>query len=177
MSSQNYGKSWGDRVYPTRLAYRHNCTFYKGKGDQNVPANSLPLCILSRVRKLVEKAVVLDLDRKFETDKAQYVFQSGIQITQAALRVLVAIQKVIEFIFVLDLAKAYDNVLKQLMRGKLRDATDQNLTDQLTVFFMMIIAQVKGEITNTMVQMKRGLTQGGTSSPALFRVFINELPE
>lgn len=52
---------------------------YKGKGDQNVPVSSLPIRILSHIRKLVKKAVVLDLDRKFETDRAYYGFQAGIQ--------------------------------------------------------------------------------------------------
>lgn len=64
---------------------------FKGKGDQQEPANWRPLCILSHARKLVEKAVVMELDRTFVTDKAQYGFQSIIQVTQAALSVLVAI--------------------------------------------------------------------------------------
>lgn len=80
-----------------------------------MPANSRPLCILYHVRKLNEKSIVLDLDRKFETDKAQYGFKTGIKVTQAALSVLSAIRKGIEFIVVLDLAKEYDNVLKVLM--------------------------------------------------------------
>lgn len=35
---------------------------YKGKGEQNVPSNSIPLCLLSHLRKVVEKAVVTDLN-------------------------------------------------------------------------------------------------------------------
>lgn len=50
------------------------CT--KDRGGQEVPENSRPLCILSHVRKLVDKAVLMHLERKFVTDKAQYGFQS-----------------------------------------------------------------------------------------------------
>lgn len=66
---------------------------YKKKGSQKEPANSHPLCILSHMRKLAEKAVVSNLDRQFETDKSQYGFHAGIQTTQAALSILAAIAK------------------------------------------------------------------------------------
>lgn len=80
-----------------------------------MPANFRPLCILSHVRKLVEKAVVTALDKSFETDEAHYGFQKGIQVTLAALSVLAALQKDVEFVVVLDLSKAYDNFIKLLM--------------------------------------------------------------
>lgn len=150
---------------------------YTGKGPQQEPANSRPLCILSHVRKLVEKAVVTEIDRRFTTDRAQYGFQAGIQVSQAALSVLAAIQKDIEFVVVLDLAKAYENILKLLMESKLRNKVEDNLTKQLLIFLLTVHAQVSGDVTNTTIAMLRGLTQGGTSSPALFRLFINELLE
>lgn len=65
---------------------------YKGKGDQAEPSNSIPLTILSHTRKITEKAVVIELDKAFTTDKAQFGFQEGIQIIQAALSVLAAIK-------------------------------------------------------------------------------------
>lgn len=37
---------------------------FKCKGEQNVPSNSRPLCILSHLRKIVEKAVVTYLKGK-----------------------------------------------------------------------------------------------------------------
>lgn len=105
---------------------------YKGKGEQNIPANSRPLCILSHVRKLIEKAVISEMDRSFVTDRSQYGFQQGIQVTQAALSVLVAIKKEVECVVVLDLSKAYDNVRKLIMESKLRQEFDDNITNQLT---------------------------------------------
>lgn len=111
------------------------------------------------------------------TDRAQYGFQAGIQVTQAALSVMATIKKDIDFVVVLDLAKAYGNILKLLMESKLRSKVDDKLTNQLIVFLLTVQAQVSGDITNTVIAMLRGLTQCGTSPPALFRVFINELPE
>lgn len=151
--------------------------FHIGKGEQQEPANSRPLCILSHVRKLVEKAVVTELVRTFVTSNAQYVFQNGIQVTQAALSVLAAIYKGADFIVVLDLAKAYYNMLMLMMQRKLDRAVDENLTSQLIIFLLTFQATVSGEITETAINMLRGLTQGRTSSSAFFRVFINELPK
>lgn len=54
------GKS---QVVPKDLLRGIILPLYKGKGSQKEPANSRPLCILSHMRKLVEKAIVTDLDR------------------------------------------------------------------------------------------------------------------
>lgn len=128
---------------------------YKCKGEQHIPANSRPLCILSHVSKLVEKAVIIEMDRKFVTDRAQYGFQAGIQVTQAELSVLAAIQRDAEFVVVLDLAKAYDNILKLLMHSKLQEQFDDNLTNQLIIFLITVQAQVFGDISNTLIEMLR----------------------
>lgn len=90
---------------------------------------------------------------------------------------LAAIRKGAEFIVVLDLAKAYNNVINTVMRRKLRENIDSNLTNQLTIFLMTVYAQVTSDLSNTVIEMLRGLTQGGTWSPALFRVSINDLPK
>lgn len=87
------------------------------------------------------------------------------------------IQDGIEFILVLDLSKAYDTVLKLLLIEKLKKVIPPNLVIQLRVFISTVIATVTGDITNLAVSMRRGLTQGGTSSPPLFKVFINDLPK
>lgn len=63
------------------------------------------------------------------------------------------------------------------MQQKLFNEVDDNLARQLTTFLLTVTAQVTGDITRTNIQMLRGLTQGGTSSPALCKLFINSLPE
>lgn len=77
---------------------------------------------------------------------------------------------------VLDLAKAYDSILKLLLIEKLEEKVPQNLVRQLKVFIMTVVARVTEDITNTPIPMRPGLTQGGTSSPLLFKLFINDLP-
>lgn len=93
------------------------------------------------------------------------------------MRVAALIRSGIKYILVLDLAKAYDTVLKMALIKKLENLIPTNLLNQLRVFIATVVAKVSGDISDTRIPMKRGLTQGGTSSPPLFRVFINDLPE
>lgn len=110
-------------------------------------------------------------------DKAQYGFQSGIQVMQTALSVLSEIYKGAGYIVALDLAKAFDTILKLLMRGKLDENIDTNLTNQLTISLLAVKAKATGDISDTDIEMLRGLTQGETSSPALFKLFIDYLSQ
>lgn len=92
----------------------------KGKGGMCDPKNYRPLCILSHARKLVGKAIIAQMEDLVETDRAQFVFQEGIQIEQTSLRVAALLHDGILFILVLDLSKAYDTVLKELLIEKLK---------------------------------------------------------
>lgn len=61
------------------------------------PLSYRPLChtvygLLSHARKIVEKAIVMELESLVTTDRTQFGFQEGIQIEQAALRVAELIQ-------------------------------------------------------------------------------------
>lgn len=51
---------------------------FKGKGRKLDPENYRSLTIISHLRKLTEKAVVLELDKRVTTDKAQFVFLAGV---------------------------------------------------------------------------------------------------
>lgn len=64
-----------------------------------------------------------------------------------------------------------------LLIKKLQKLIPTNLLGQLKVFISTVVAKVSGNISNTVIPMRRGLTQGGTSSPPLFRIFINDLPD
>lgn len=101
-------------------------------------------------------------------------------MTQAALSVLAAIRKKTEFIGFLYLAKAYDTVLKLLMKGKLDETVDPKLANKLIIFLLTVKKKQRwgaaGDIFATEIEILRGLTQSSTSSPALFNLFINDFP-
>lgn len=63
------------------------------------------------------------------------------------------------------------------MLTKLDDTVEPDLANKLTIFLLKVTGRVSGDVTDTPVEMRRGLTQGGTLSPALFKLFIDSLPE
>lgn len=61
----------------------------------------------------------------------------------------------IQFILVLDLAKAYDTVLKSLLIEKMERELPSNLVRQLKVFITTVMARVSGDISRKPIPMRR----------------------
>lgn len=89
------------------------------KGRQDDPSNYHPQCMLSHPRKVLEKAYVGVLDQYFETDEVQFAFQDGLSILQGELEVELSRLKEAKFFAILDLRKAYDKVVKNILKTKL----------------------------------------------------------
>lgn len=51
----------------------------------------------------------------------------------------------------------------------------QDLVNQIAVFLVPLIVQTTGDVTHTVATLTTGLTKGGAASPALFRIFIDDL--
>lgn len=77
---------------------------------------------------------------------------------------------------VLDIAKAYEKVIRKLLTEKLlRQGFPDNLVNQLILFLLTLLVKTAGDLTETTAVLTTGLVQRGTASPALFRFFINDL--
>lgn len=98
-----------------------------------------------------------------------------------AISVLAALKTAARFIAVLDLANlarsrtAYDSIVKELLLQKIAGQVDTNLANQRLTFLLTVRTQVAGDITKAEAVMKIVLTQGGTYSPVLFKLYINDL--
>lgn len=130
------------KIVPTDWLRGIVVPLFKGKGEQANPRNSRPLTILSHIRRVTEKAVVLELEKAITTDKSQFGFQAGLQVAQAALSVLAALKTTARFIAVIDLTKAYDSIVKALLLAKLETKVDKNLANQLLISLLSVHAQV-----------------------------------
>lgn len=51
----------------------------------------------------------------------------------------------------------------------------QNLVNQVVVFLLPLTVQTAGDVTKTIAILTTGLTQGGSNSPTLFRILIEDL--
>lgn len=80
---------------------------------QSEPANYRMICMLSHVRKILEIDVTAELETVLRTDRMQFGFQQNQNTLQAALDIAAAVEAEIgQLLVVLDLAKAYDRVIR-----------------------------------------------------------------
>lgn len=116
------------------------------------------------------------MDRFFETDHAQFGFQGGLNILQAVLEVEGTRRNGACYFAILDLKKAYDKVIRLILKQKLDKILPTDIVKQLIVFLVVVEMITEGDYTATKAKAKTGLNQGGAISLAFHRVFINELP-
>lgn len=96
---------------------------------------------------------------------------------QAAIDVAAVLNEAIQYLVaVLDLTKAYDRVVRGLLVKKIeRMSLPQDLVNQIIIFLVPLLLQTSGDVAYTIAKLSTGLTQGGSASPALFRIFIDDL--
>lgn len=126
------------------------------------PSELSPLCILSNFRKIIEKAVTAELETEIGMDRMQFGFQRDINTLQAALDIAAMIEsKFGQLLAVLDLAKAYDKVIRQLLVDKLtKHGVPTNIINQLIVFLLLLLARTVGYVKETIAVLTIGLVQG-----------------
>lgn len=56
-----------------------------------------------------------------------------------------------------------------------RMGLQQDLVNQIIFFLVPLLVQTAGDAIHKIVTLTTGLTQGGSSPPALFRIFIDDL--
>lgn len=147
------------------------------KGDQSLGKNYRPLCMLSHARKIIESAITIKVERHITTDKDQYGFQKDINILQAAIEVNATMRNTGTMVAVLDLEKAFDKVNRSILLETITELTTPELTNELKPFMAPLQIMTTGDTSKTTATLKKGVTQGGPSSPTLFKCYINDLPK
>lgn len=77
----------------------------------------------------------------------------------------------------MDLKKAYDKVVRLILKAKLDALLPAHIVEQLLVFLVAVEMTTVGDYTDTKATAKTVLNQGGAISPAFYRVYINDLPK
>lgn len=102
----------------------------------------------------------------------QFGFQGRINKLQAAIEVASWLETEDNLLAAfLALKKAYDTVSRRLIIRKLESlGVPANLVSQVVVFLLQLLVRTSGDVTGAIAILTIGLAQGGTESPALFRI-------
>lgn len=149
------------------------------EGEHHEPSSYRPLCMLSHVRKVLEKVVISELEEITKTERMQFGFQARLSTLQAAVDVAAQLE-IDEFILaaILDLTKAYDRVSRQVLINKLEElGVPRDLINQIMIFLLPLSVTTAGDVKSACAILMVGLVQGGKASPALFRIYINDLAD
>lgn len=117
------------------------------------------------------------MKRNLGADRKQFGFQRSINTLQAALDIARTVESELgQMLAVLDLAKAYDRVIRRLLVKKVdAHGVPAGLVSQLILFMVPLLVLMAGYLTGTEALLTTRLSQGFTASPTLFRFFINDL--
>lgn len=139
------------------------------KGEQHEPSIYRPLCMLSHVRKILEKAVVEELEEITKTDRMQFGFQARINALQAEVEVSAKLEtNEHSTAAILDLINANDRVSRQVMISKLEElGVTIDIINQILIFLLPLSVSTAGDATSAHAILTIGLVQG-VQRPGVF---------
>ena len=120
------------RTAPTPMDWRTGLVPIYKKGDSEIPSNYRPICLLSSLRKVIERA----LDKKMQAHYAPNVIQMGFQAklgTEMAIAQTVrAMKGGQKWTAVLDLKSAYDTVRRDLLFERCAKVLPHHITAMIS---------------------------------------------
>ena len=160
----------------------------KGK-DVTLMSNYRGISLPEAVLKVADTLVQRRLSHVIETKKLVCMEQGAFRRLEEVASQVVALFEVIErrrqqgqstYVAFLDYAAAFDNVPHEALFRKLenRGVGGMVLNFVKAMYANAVIRLRLGDnISNDLIELQRGVRQGGATSPILFNIFINDLFE
>ena len=148
---------------------------YKGSGEPAHPENYRPLRLILIFRKVYEMGLNVKMKEERQNAAEQFGFQARTSALGAAARMLsrVRLKRVVSVF--LDLTKAYDLVLREMIMRLVSERYSDTVVGMVATILQESIVFTQGDETGLRAALDRGVTQGGPSSPDLFNILMDTL--
>jgi len=146
-------------------------------GPREIEKNHRPVSLMSHVRKIIEKAVDLKFRREVTFAIAQCGFRPRTGTEHALLRLTYATRHGHNSLAILDIKGAFPSVRRDKLMKKVRERLPKQTANMISHFLKPTTIVTKGDPKQATERLLTGVPEGGSISPALFNLYIDDLAE
>lgn len=141
---------------------------YKQEGEQSLPSNNRPICVISVFRRIIGVSLTSEVEKSYEPRYLQWGHRKGMDTECAVAYVDNALRRKLPTVALLDLKKAYDIVPR---------VTRQAMLDhRLPIGLDRIMAdgpKTRFQTSQRCLLTRAGVRQVDPTSPQLFSLFMD----
>ena len=126
------------------------------KGDPEIPSNYRPICLLSSLRKVIERTLDKEMYAHYVPNVMQMGFQAKLATEMAMAQTIQAMKGGQKWTAVLDLKSAYDTVCRDLLFERCANVLPDHITGVISHTLQTLTVTTVGDDTKTESKIDRG---------------------
>jgi len=147
---------------------------YKEKGSREDPSNYRPINLTTSFRRVLSKAVLLEIDKHYATSTSQFGFKRATGTTHAIAYLCNHLRDKLTEAALLDQKKAFDGMPRDILVKLLKRRFPPILYHLALILLVPILLRTVNQKSSRHAITLAGVPQGDPSSPTFFNIFMDE---